>query len=143
MLKTYRLKIAASLLLTGLALAQTPAIPTGPWKELFNKKDLTGWSSVGNPPWSITNGILQSKGQNIDNCRRTLKVGEWTTTVARIDGAKISLWLNGTHCLDYTFTNTEHLNGSIFALQSHPPFDAIEYEYVRMRKLNISGCTNP
>ena len=34
------------------------------------------------------------------------------------DGAKVSLWLNGAHCLDYTFTNAEHLSGSIFAFAS-------------------------
>jgi hypothetical protein len=71
-----------------------------------------------------------------------LKVGEWTTTTARIDGAKISLWLNGTFCLDYTFTNAEHLDGNIFAIQSHPPFDLIEWESIKMRKLNVLGCTN-
>lgn len=215
----------AALLGAGLASAQAPKIPTGPWKDIFNKKDLTGWASVGNPPWSITaGGVLQTKGsstksyliwneplkdlelevkyrlsttnansgiqvrsqcadktktlpscggtyqvcgvqldvaqsysgrlfeecvgflqfdgQNIDNCRRTLAVGQWMTTAARFDGAKVSVWLNGTHCLDYTLTNTEHLNGSIFALQSHPPFDLIEWEHVKIRKLNIRGCTN-
>jgi hypothetical protein len=224
MQKTYRLITAASLLLTGLALAQTPAIPTGPWKELFNKQNLTGWNYLQNGPWSVNAGILSSKGgtsktfmmwpepvkdfeleikyklstdganggiqvrsvcsdrskslptcggtyqmcgvqldvakaysgqlfeecaaflantgQNIANCRNTLKVGQWTTTAARLNGNKISLWLNGVFCLDYTFTNAEHLNGSIFALQSHPPFDMIEYEYIRMRKLNVPGCTN-
>jgi hypothetical protein len=217
--------MAAALLCAAYALPQTPAIPTGPWKDLFNKKDLTGWSQQGNPPWSVVNGVLQTKGgstktyliwpepikdleleityklsttnansgiqvrshcsdktktlpncggsyvvcgpqldvaqsysgrlfeecaaflqfdgQNIDNCRRTLKVGEWTTTTARLEGAKISLWLNGTFCLDYTFTNAEHLDGNIFAIQSHPPFDLIEWQSIKIRKLNVSGCTNP
>ena len=209
----------------GAASAQAPKIPTGPWKSLFNGKDLTGWASIGNPPWSIANGILQTKGgstkthliwkeplkdvelevkyklatansnsgiqvrshctdktkslpdcggthqvcgvqldvaqsysgrlfeecvgflqfdgQDIDDCRRTLAVGSWMTTTARFDGAKVSLWLNGAHCLDYTLTNAEHLSGSIFALQSHPPFDLIEWESVKIRKLNVKGCTNP
>jgi hypothetical protein len=203
-----------------------PVIPKGPWKELFNGKDLNnGWTSAGNPPWSITAGVLSSKGgsqktflvwkepikdveleityklsstnanggiqirsqcldrtktdftcggtyqicgvqldvaqaysgrlfeecsaflqfdgQDIDNCRRTLKVGEWTTTTTRVNGANVSLWLNGVHCLDYVFTKAENLEGTLFALQSHPPFDMIEYNSIKMRKLNIKGCTNP
>lgn len=211
--------------LATVALGQTPTIPAGPWKDMYNKKDLTGWASVGNPPWTIAGGVLQTKGgatktyllwneplkdmeleikyrlsttnansgiqvrsqcadktktlptcggtyqvcgvqldvaqsysgrlfeecvgflqfdgQNIDNCRRTLAVGQWTTTHARFNGAKVSVWLNGTHCLDYTLTNAEHLNGSIFALQSHAPFDLVEWESVKVRKLNVRGCTNP
>ena len=215
----------AALLLAASTFAQGPAIPTGPWKELFNKKDLTGWTSQGNPPWSVANGIISTKGgstktfliwpepikdaeleiryklstanansgiqirshcldktkslptcggtyeicgpqldvaqsysgrlfeecaaflqfdgQNIDNCRRTLKVGDWTTATTRFEGSKISVWLNGTWCLDYTFTNAEHLENYIFAIQSHPPFDLIEWDSIKMHKLNISGCTNP
>lgn len=215
--------IAAACL--GDASAQAAKIPTGPWKDLFNGKNLDGWASIGNPPWAITNGILQTKGgstktyliwneplkdvelqvkyklstnnansgiqvrshctdktkslpscggthqvcgvqldvaqsysgrlfeecvgflqfdgQNIDNCRRSLAIGQWMTTTARFDGAKVSLWLNDVHCLDYTLTNAEHLSGSIFALQSHPPFDLIEWESVKIRKLNVKGCTNP
>ncbi|MDB5106629.1 MAG: secreted glycosyl hydrolase [Fibrobacteres bacterium] len=208
-----------------LALSQVTK-PSGPWKELFNGKDLNnGWASQGNPPWSITNGILSSKGgsqktflvwkepikdaeievvyklssvnanggiqirsqcadrtktgptcgdsyqicgvqldvaqaysgrlfeecaaflqfdgQDIDNCRRTLKVGEWTTATARVNGANVSVWLNGAHCLDYVLTKAENLEGTIFALQSHPPFDMIEYNSIKLRKLNVAGCTNP
>ena len=226
--KVPRLGMAAALLTTLLALpalAQNPAIPAGPWKELFNKKDFTGWNQQGNPPWSIANGIISAKGgstktfliwpeaikdaeievkyklsttnansgiqvrshcldktkslptcggtyqvcgpqldvadaysgrlfeecaaflqfdgQNIDNCRRTLKVGEWTTATTRMDGPKIQVWLNGVYCLEYNFTNAEHLGAGIFAIQSHPPFDLIEWDYIRMRKLNVLGCTNP
>ena len=215
----------AALFLAGAVHAQNPAIPVGPWKELFNKKDFTGWGQQGNPPWSVSNGLIQTKGgstktfliwpeavkdaeievkyklsttnansgiqvrshcldktkslptcggtyqvcgpqldvadaysgrlfeecaaflqfdgQNIDNCRRTLKVGEWTTATTRMNGPKIQVWLNNVFCLEYTFTNSEHLEGGIFALQSHPPFDLIEWEYVKMRKLNVKGCTNP
>lgn len=223
-LKPIRTLTVAVLLGAFSGFAQTPAIPTGPWKDLFNKKDLTGWNSVGNPPWNVVDGVLQMKGgsaktyliwpepikdmelevtyklstanansgiqvrsqcadksktlptcggtyvvcgpqldvaqaysgrlfeecaaflkqdgPDIDNCRRSLKVGDWTTTTARVEGSKISIWLNGTFCLDYTFTNTEHLNGSIFALQSHPPFDLIEWKSIRIRKLNVPGCTD-
>jgi hypothetical protein len=215
----------AAFLFLAASVSAQPKAPSGPWKDIFNKKDLTGWASVGNPPWSITGGVLQTKGgatktyliwkeplkdmelevkyrlsttnansgiqvrsncadktkslpdcggtyqvcgvqldvaqsysgrlfeecvgflqfdgQNIDNCRRTLAVGQWMTTQARFDGAKVSVWLNGTHCLDYTLTNAEHLTGSIFALQSHPPFDLIEWDAVRIRKINVKGCTNP
>jgi hypothetical protein len=218
--------LALVIVLAASAAAQgSPKIPSGPWKDIFNGRNLEGWASVGNPPWSISNGILQTKGgatktyliwneplkdlelevkyrlstgnansgiqvrsncadksktppscggthqvcgvqldvamsysgrlfeecvgflqfdgQGIDDCRRTLAVGQWMTTTARFDGAKVSVWLNGTHCLDYTLTNAEHLNGSIFALQSHPPFDLIEWEKVRIRKLNVPGCTDP
>jgi hypothetical protein len=86
---------------------------------------------------------LKQAGPDIDNCRKGLKTGEWITTTARVDGAKISVWLNGAFCLDYAFTNPEHLSGNIFALQSHPPYDLVEWDYVKVRKLNVQGCTNP
>lgn len=228
MRKLYLSQAAAAVVLLALSAgavrAQAPVIPKGPWKDVFNKQNLTGWSSVGSPPWTIVGGVLQTKGgatktyliyneplkdmeleikyklsttnansgiqvrshctdktktlptcggtyqvcgvqldvamsysgrlfeecvgflqfdgQNIDNCRRSLAVGSWMTTTARFDGAKVSLWMNGTHCLDYTLTNAEHLGGSVFALQSHPPFDLIEWESVKIRKLNVRGCTN-
>jgi hypothetical protein len=207
------------------AASQAPVIPSGPWKDLFNKKDFTGWSQAGNPPWSISNGIIQAKGgsgktfliwnepmkdfelqvryrlstaeansgimirsrcmdkantlptcggtyslcgpqmdvalpysgtlyeecvaplkqtgPDIDNCRKGLKTGEWITTSARVDGAKIAVWLNGVFCLEYTFTDPEHLSGGIFALQNHPPYDLVEWDYVKIRRLNVPGCTNP
>ena len=209
-----------------IAFSAVPAIPTGPWKQVFNGKDLNnGWSNPGNPPFSITGGILSFKGgttktfmvwnepikdleleatyklstpnansgiqirshcldrtktpptcggtyqicgpqldvakdysgrlfeecvaflqfdgQDIDNCRRTLAIGAWTTATARIDGPNVSVWLNGAHCLDYVLTKAEHLNDAIFALQSHPPFDLIEWNSIKIRKLNVPGCTNP
>jgi hypothetical protein len=192
---------------------------------LFNKHDFTGWSQAGNPPWSVSNGLIRTQGgsgktfliwneplkdfelqvryrlstaeansgimirsrcmdktkalptcggtyalcgpqmdvalpysgtlyeecvaplkqtgPDIDNCRKGLKTGEWITTTARVDGANISVWLNGIFCLDYAFTNPDHLAGNIFALQSHPPYDLIEWDYVKVRKLNVPGCTNP
>lgn len=216
------------LLGASLALSQAaPVIPSGPWTDIYNGKDFTGWSYAGNPPWSITGGILTAKGgtiktmmiwneplkdvevevtyrlstasanggiqvrsqckertdafpkcgnyqvcglqldvamnysgklfeectgflvnsgQHVDDCRRSLKVGDWMTTTARFNGSSFSLWLNGAHCLDYTFTKVEHLQGTIFALQSHPPYDPIDYKSVRIRKLNVAavaGCTNP
>lgn len=34
----------------------------GEWRELFNGKDLTGWSTEGNAVWRIENGILTASG---------------------------------------------------------------------------------
>ena len=74
--------------------------------------------------------FLAFSGQNIDNCRRTLKVGEWMTTTSIIKGNQSSVWLNGVWCLDYTLTKVDNLQGTIFALQSHPPFDLIQYKSI-------------
>jgi len=227
-MKNYLTFTFGLLMFANMVFSATPTIPTGPWTELFNGKDLSnGWLAVGNPPWSVSNGILISKGgsqknfmvwkdslkdfelsatyklystganggfqvrsvccdrsktdptcgktyqicgpqedvasdysgrlfeeevaflqfdgQDIDNCRRTLKVGEWMTAVSRIDGPNISMWLNGVHCLDYVFTKEEHLSGRIFGLQSHPPYDEIDYNSIKIRILNgaeVLGCTN-
>lgn len=216
--------IAILFSVTGVFPQPGSTIPVGPWTDIFNKQDLTGWHHAGNPPWSLSDGILSAQGgsiktmliwhqplkdvevevsyrlstaaansgiqvrsqckertdafpkcgnyqvcglqldvamnhsgklfeecvgflvnsgQNVDDCRRTLKVGEWMTTTARFKGPDVSLWLNGVHCLDYRLTKIDHLTGSIFALQSHPPFDRIDYRSVRIRNLETPSVSAP
>ncbi len=209
--------------------AAPPPIPNGPWIDAYNGKDFTGWSLEGNPQWSITNGVIQCKGQgiydkshmiwnepmvdfeleatyklssdgansgiqvrsncldktktpptcgntyqvcgpqldvakdysgrlfgecnsflqfdgqDIDDCRRTLHVGEWTTATSRIHGDSVSVWLNKVHCLDYKFTDPAFLSGTIFSIQTHPPHDLIEWQSIKIHKLGgpeVLGCTN-
>jgi hypothetical protein len=181
-----RSALAVGLLLSGVQAAD-PIMPAGPWTDVYNGKDLTGWSSVGSPPWTIVGGNLECKGFTTSKthliwkdlvkdveisatyklssasansgiqvrshctdrtkspptcggtyqvcgiqldvakdysgrlfeecvgfydpkvnhtaaCMRTIAVGTWMTTVARFDGANVSLWLNGVHCLDHTLT---------------------------------------
>jgi hypothetical protein len=84
--------------------------------------------------------FLANTGQNIDNCRKTLKVGQWMTTTAIINENQASIWLNGVWCLDYTLTKVDNLQGTIFALQSHGPFDLIQYKSIKIRRPGIKGC---
>ncbi|MEJ7608953.1 MAG: DUF1080 domain-containing protein [Bryobacteraceae bacterium] len=45
-------------LVTGLAFAQSnrPKLPGEDWQILFNGKDLSGWSNVGNEKWTVEKG---------------------------------------------------------------------------------------
>ncbi len=84
--------------------------------------------------------FLAFNGNNIENCRSTLKVGDWTTTTTSINKDQLSIWLNGVWCLDYTLTKVDNLQGTIFGLQIKPPFDLIQYKSIKIRRLNKKGC---
>ncbi|MCE5308125.1 MAG: DUF1080 domain-containing protein [Acidobacteriales bacterium] len=49
--------------LAGLACAQTakPKLPGEDWVSLFNGKDLSGWTKIGNEEWLVQDGIIHGK----------------------------------------------------------------------------------
>lgn len=59
-------RFAAFLLLTACALAQEPGkksnTPGEDWFYLFNGKDLTGWTKVGNEKWEVEDGTIHGTG---------------------------------------------------------------------------------
>jgi hypothetical protein len=44
--------------LSGAAQNQRPKLPGEDWVSLFNGKDLTGWTNVGQEKWQVENGTL-------------------------------------------------------------------------------------
>ena len=43
-------------------LLASAAYADGPWKQLFNGKDLTGWQHVGPGSFTVENGLLRTHG---------------------------------------------------------------------------------
>lgn len=87
-------------------------------------------------------GFYTPKVDHTVACRQTVVVNQFMTTVARFDGANVSLWLNGVHCLDHTVTLAEDLVPGVFSIQSHPPYDLITWSSIKIRKLHVKGCMN-
>ncbi len=59
--------IAAWLVFTGFLMGQStpqgkPKTPGNDWIQLFNEKDLTGWTNVGAESWTVEDNILHGKG---------------------------------------------------------------------------------
>jgi hypothetical protein len=57
MLRTITLLILAAAAVT----AQKPKPPGEDWIQLFNGKDLTGWSNVGKEDWTVKNGVIEGR----------------------------------------------------------------------------------
>jgi len=59
-------RLAILLALPVIFLAQTPKgkelLPNEQWVRLFNGKDLTGWTKVGNESWTVEDGVIHGKG---------------------------------------------------------------------------------
>src|SRR5437763_1269127 len=60
--RTVVLTIAAALG-CGLAGGQEPTrLPGQDWISLFNGKDLTGWTKIGQESWTVEDGLIHGKG---------------------------------------------------------------------------------
>ena len=60
-------RLIVILVLPVLFLAQTPRnkanlLPNEQWVSLFNGKDLTGWTKVGNENWTVEDGTIHGQG---------------------------------------------------------------------------------
>ena len=60
-------RLIVILVLPVLFLAQTPKnkanlLPNEQWVSLFNGKDLTGWTKVGNEKWTVEDGTIHGQG---------------------------------------------------------------------------------
>lgn len=51
-------RLIALFLLSLAAFAQKPKLPGEDWITLFNGKDLSGWTNIGNEKWSVEDGTI-------------------------------------------------------------------------------------
>jgi len=55
-------RFIALFLLPLAAFAQKPKLPGEDWITLFNGKDLSGWSKIGNEQWTVEDGTIHGVG---------------------------------------------------------------------------------
>ncbi len=84
---------------------------------------ITGWQSEIAPPGLHTGGIYESYGRGWlilpDSAKETvLKMGEWNTMRIKVDGAKVTTWLNGVQMVTIEDNKIGESTGCI-ALQIH------------------------
>src|SRR6185369_7157007 len=75
---------------------------------------------------------------SVTACRQTQKAyPQWNLTRARVQGNKITGYLNGTKCYEYTIgsSQTDWLKAGIFGLQYHGTGGTVEYRSIRLKLL--------
>ncbi len=84
---------------------------------------ITGWQAEVAPPGNNSGGIYESYGrgwliQPDPEKDKALKFGEWNEMKIRVEGSKVTTWLNGTEMITLDDDKIGGANGSI-ALQIH------------------------
>ena len=84
---------------------------------------ITGWQAEVAPPGLFTGGIYESYGrgwliQPEAEKDAALRMGEWNEMRIRVDGDRVTTWLNGTEMIDLTDEKIGGATGHI-ALQIH------------------------
>ena len=84
---------------------------------------IAGWQAEVAPPGDHTGGIYESYGRGWlilpDSAKESvLKMGEWNTMRVRVEGPKVTTWLNGVEMITLTDSKIGDANGCI-ALQIH------------------------
>lgn len=84
---------------------------------------ISGWQIEVAPPNLHTGGIYESYGRGwlikpAQEKEDVLKYGEWNTMKIRVDGDRITSWLNGVEMVDFSDAKIGEANGKI-ALQIH------------------------
>lgn len=77
---------------------------------------------------------------SVTKCRQAQKTyPSWNLTRARVEGNKITGYLNDVKCYEYTIgpTQTDWLKAGIFALQYHGTGGTVEYRSIRLKLLNV------
>lgn len=77
---------------------------------------------------------------SVTACRQTQKpYPQWNVTRARVEGNKITGYLNGSKCYEYTIgaTQTSWLKAGIFGLQYHGTGGTVEFRSIRLKLINI------
>lgn len=77
---------------------------------------------------------------SVTACRQTQKAyPQWNVTRARVQGNKITGYLNDTKCYEYTIgsSQTDWLKAGIFGMQYHGTGGTVEYRSIRLKLLNI------
>jgi hypothetical protein len=75
---------------------------------------------------------------SVTACRQTQKAyPQWNVTRARVQGNKITGYLNDAKCYEYTIgsSQTDWLKAGIFALQYHGTGGTVEYRSIRLKLL--------
>ncbi|WP_282161964.1 3-keto-disaccharide hydrolase [Ulvibacterium marinum] len=84
---------------------------------------ISGWQVEVAPPGHDTGGVYESYGRGWlvkpdSEKDKALKMGEWNTMKIRLEGDKLTSWLNGTEMVSFTDEKIGKGEGSI-ALQIH------------------------
>lgn len=84
---------------------------------------ITGWQAEVAPPGKDTGGIYESYGRGWlikpdAEKDKALKFGEWNEMKIRVEGSKVTTWVNGTEMITLDDDKIGAANGSI-ALQIH------------------------
>ncbi|MBC6993312.1 DUF1080 domain-containing protein [Neolewinella lacunae] len=84
---------------------------------------ITGWQVEVAPPGNDTGGIYESYGRGWlikpdPEKDAALKMGDWNTMKIRVEGPKVTTWLNGTEMIELTDEKIGAAKGRI-ALQIH------------------------
>lgn len=84
---------------------------------------ITGWQAEVAPPGNNSGGIYESYGRGWlikpdPEKDKALKFGEWNKMKIRVEGSKVTTWLNGTEMITLDDDKIGGANGSI-ALQIH------------------------
>ena len=92
-------------------------------RSTFEGTKVSGWQVEVAPPNHDTGGIYESYGrgwlvQIPDEKEDILKMGEWNTMKIRVEGGRITTWLNGQQMVDITDDKIAEGKGAI-ALQIH------------------------
>jgi hypothetical protein len=92
-------------------------------RSTFEGTKVSGWQVEVAPPNHDTGGIYESYGrgwlvQIPDEKEDILKMGEWNTMKIRVEGGRVTTWLNGQQMVDITDDKIAEGKGAI-ALQIH------------------------
>lgn len=92
-------------------------------RSTFEGTKVSGWQVEVAPPDKHTGGVYESYGRGWlikpeAEKEKALKMGEWNTLKIRVEGPKITTWLNGTQMIDLSDEKIGEGEGAI-ALQIH------------------------
>ena len=82
---------------------------------------------------------------SVTACRQTQKpYPQWNVTRARVQGNKITGYLNDAKCYEYTIgsSQTDWLKAGIFGLQYHGAGGTVEYRSLRLKLLKIPATSD-
>lgn len=93
------------------------------FRSTIDGTKITGWQAEVAPPGKDTGGIYESYGRGWlikpdAEKDKALKFGEWNEMKIRVEGEKVTTWINGTEMITLNDEKIGAANGSI-ALQIH------------------------
>nr|MBI1231943.1 DUF1080 domain-containing protein [Cytophagales bacterium] len=93
------------------------------FRSTFEGTKVSGWQVEVAPPGNDTGGIYESYGRGWlvkpdPEKDKNLKFGEWNSIKVRVQGDRVTTWLNGVEMVDYTDEKIGQGEGQL-ALQIH------------------------